>query len=351
MKLFIKISLLLLLPFFVQAQRHKQLDSLRRTLGNAANDTIRMDVYDQLAYYFYEVSPDSSLLYAEKELQIATQLNLKIYEANALTHKGYDFTNLINYPKALESFLEAQKIAEDPTCEKTVWHFSNSQTPREVSISILNTNQYLLALLYATVGNSEKKISSFLNAKTYAESIGDTAAIGFIFHQLGWDMLGLGKLDSALLFAQKALFYFSKSSITFRDSRYIGRTYVGGVYNTIGEIYRRQGNFDSSLFAIRKGEQINREKNNLSNLGASYAFLSNLFLDTKKADTSITYARKALEIFKDVNFIWGVADAYKTISSAFSQQNKTDSAFAYFKLATALNDSLKNVEREKLLAY
>ena len=49
MKLFLKIALLLLLPAFVKAkQNNKQLDSLRRTLGNAANDTIRMDVYDQL---------------------------------------------------------------------------------------------------------------------------------------------------------------------------------------------------------------------------------------------------------------------------------------------------------------
>lgn len=121
--------LLLLLPAFIQAQQqNKQLDSLRRVLGNTANDTMRMDVYDQLAYYFYEVNADTSLLYAEKELQIARRLNLKIYEANALTHQGYDFTNLTNYPKALEAFLEAQKIAEDPASEKTVWHFSNSQT-------------------------------------------------------------------------------------------------------------------------------------------------------------------------------------------------------------------------------
>ena len=231
MKVLIKILLLLLLPVFVSAQQHKQLDSLRMALSNAANDTIRMDVYDQLAYYFYEVNPDSSLLYAEKELQIATQLNLKIYEANALTHQGYDFTNLNNYPKALESFLEAQKIAEDPACEKTVWHFAINQTPREVRISLLNTNQYLLGLLYATAGNRDKEVSSFLKAKSYAESIRDTAGIGFVIWQLGRNYIDLGKLDSALLFAQKALSYFSKSNISFRDRRYAGRTYVGWLYS------------------------------------------------------------------------------------------------------------------------
>ncbi|MEP6949626.1 MAG: hypothetical protein ABI863_10150 [Ginsengibacter sp.] len=45
MKLFIKISLLLLLPAFVQAQQQRQLNSMRIALGTAANDTIRRDVH------------------------------------------------------------------------------------------------------------------------------------------------------------------------------------------------------------------------------------------------------------------------------------------------------------------
>jgi len=352
MKLFIKISLLLLLPAFVQAQQqHKQLDSLRMAAANAANDTIRMDVYDQLADYFYEINADTSLLYAEKELQIARQLHLKIYEANALTHQGYDFTSLNNYPKALEAFLEAQKIAEDPASEKTVWHFSNSQTPLEVRISILNTNQYLLGILYATVGNGDKEVSSFLKAKSYAESIRDTAAIGFVYWMLGTYYSDLGKLDSALLFAQKALYNFSKSNTTFRDSRYRGRTYVGRVYNFIGSIYLGKGNFDSSLYALRKGEQINREQNNLSGLGQSYILLSFLFLETKKTDTSLFYARKALEIFKSVGDFRVMASCYGIISSAYAQQNKPDSAFAYLTLSTHLNDSLNFVLKKNLLAY
>ena len=352
MKLFIKITLLLLLPALVQAQsQQKQLDSLRMALGNAANDSIRMDVYDHLAYYFGEVNADSSLLYAEKELQIARQLNMKIYEANALMHQGYALIGLINYPKALEAFLEAQKIAEDPACENTVWRFSNSLTPREVRISMLNTNQYLLGSLYGAVGNRDKMISSLLNAKDYAESIRDTAAIGFVYWQLGGDYQNLGKLDSALFFAQKALFYFSKSNITFITRRYGSRTYVGGVYNSIGDIYQRKGNFDSALSALRKAEQINMETNNPWTLGYSYAGLSNLFLTTKKADTSLFYASKALETFKDVGDFFGIAYAYKTISSAYAQQNEPDSAFAYLTLSTNINDSLNSVQKKNLLAY
>jgi len=126
---------------------------------------------------------------------------------------------------------------------------------------------------------------------------------------------------------------------------------VGRVYNFIGSIYLGKGNFDSSLYALRKGEQINREQNNLSGLGQSYILLSFLFLETKKTDTSLFYARKALEIFKSVGDFRVMASCYGIISSAYAQQNKPDSAFAYLTLSTHLNDSLNFVLKKNLLAY
>ena len=352
MKLFIKLSLLLLLTAFVQAQQqHTRLDSLRIVLSNAANDTIRMDVDDQLAHYFYEVNADTSLVYAESELQIARQLNMKFYEANALIHQGYDCTKLYYFQNALKVLLEAQKIAEDPASEKTVWHFSNNQTPREVRISMLSTIQYLLGIMYSSVDNKDKQILSYQKAKNYAESIQDTAAIGFVYSQWGLYYLGLDKLDSALLFEQQALYDFSKSSLSFRDKRYGDRTYVGGVFNSIGQIYRQKGNFDSSVYAFRKGEQINREQNNLSGLGDSYLELSFLFLTTIKVDTGLIYARKALETQKGLGNNQGIADAYEAISTAFSQLNKPDSAFAYLRLSVNKNEITNYLRTNSLLAY
>ncbi len=348
----------MLLPAFVEAQySNKQLDSLRTALGNAANDTIRMDVCDQLAYYFAEVNPDSALLYAEKELQITRQLNLKIYEASTLSGRGYDLMNLMNYPKALESLLEAQKILEDPASEKTVWHFSNSLTPRQIRIGLLSRNQLFLALLYYVdiqehhAGNRDKMMLSFLRAKSYAESIRDTAAIGFVYWLLGRECADRNKLDSGLFFTQKALQYFSKSDISFIDRRYLGRTYVGRVYSAIGSMYMGKGDFDSALFAFRKGEQINRGKNNMYGLSGSYTSLSHFFLTTKKLDSSLFYARKALETSKSLTSFWGIASSYRTISSVYAQQNNSDSAFAYLTLSSDLIDSLNFARTKKLLAY
>ena len=99
MKSFIKISLLLLLHAAAPAQQgsvyelqqRKQLDSLQIAVKNAANDTIRMDLYQKLATFYGEVNVkrDSSLYFSEQQLVISQKLKLKLWEAGALDNIGF----------------------------------------------------------------------------------------------------------------------------------------------------------------------------------------------------------------------------------------------------------------------
>ncbi len=72
MKSMLKIALLLLLPFFVNAQsQQKESDSLHRALKNADNDTIKMFVLNHLGDYYSESNRDSSLYYYEAAIAMA----------------------------------------------------------------------------------------------------------------------------------------------------------------------------------------------------------------------------------------------------------------------------------------
>ncbi len=127
MKKFI-LFLLLLLPVFVEAQSQPdKLDSLHMALKNAANDTIRMDVLSQLGWYHYNINYDSARFYWAQGLSIAQKLKLKLYEAGILS-QAFDLS-WSNYPKALELFLQALQIAEDPASEKNVWNLPAGHTP------------------------------------------------------------------------------------------------------------------------------------------------------------------------------------------------------------------------------
>src|ERR1700709_783177 len=145
MKLFFKICFFLFFPTLLRAQSQPpQLTSLQLRLRNAPSDTVRMNAYDQLGWYYAEIDRDSALSYFEKELPISRRLRLRLYEADALNGMGYALEQLGNYPKSLDSYLEAQKIARDLASEKNAWNLthnawntSKSPNPKDARLDLL----------------------------------------------------------------------------------------------------------------------------------------------------------------------------------------------------------------------
>ncbi len=129
MRSLIKISLLLLLPVFAKTQANqKYLDSLHQALKTAANDTVRMDIYENLGWYYEEINRDSILFYSDRILQLARQMNQKLKEANALSMKGVSLLDLEDFPKSLESLMQALHIAQNPSSEENTGHLPTIYT-------------------------------------------------------------------------------------------------------------------------------------------------------------------------------------------------------------------------------
>jgi len=124
-----------------------------------------METYQELNWYYQEVNRDSSIFYSNLALPIAKRLKLKLHEANILDNKGYVLMHLGNYPKSLESFLLALKIAEDPASEddnyKLYW-YSIKKSPRVFRLSVLSSIHHDMGHLYgrtALVNLSRTQIS------------------------------------------------------------------------------------------------------------------------------------------------------------------------------------------------
>ena len=345
MKQFIKIVLLLLLPVFVSAQPvQKKLDSLHFALKNAANDTIRMDVYNNLGIYYNEINRDSSFFYLDQTIPIAQKLKLKLIEASALTNKGYMQTHLGDYSRSLESFLQALKIAEDPASEKNIWHPYRGLTPHNVRLNALGYLYLNMGHLYGKTGNTDKQTANYFTAKSFAESVSDTLLLTLANMNLGDVYLRLNKLDSALIFEQNALSFYAIQQ--FRARRYEGTTLL-----LMGDIYRQKKDFNQALFYYLKALQASTDQNNLTSLGYSYDALSKLYDKLQNSDSSLFYAMKGLETAKIIGQPQHMAKAYKRLSDVYSNRKNRDSTLKYLQLSTVLQDSLNTVERNNQLAY
>ena len=208
------VFLLLLLPVFVEAQlQQDRLNSLHQALKNAANDSIRMDAYYKLAQYYNEINRDSTLYYLAKGIPISQKLELKLYEAHMLENQGYILGRLGNYPKALESFLQALKIAEDPASEKYAWNLPNGTTPRNERLNRLGVLYLTMGHLYGSTNNPNKQISNYHKSIVLADSVQNSDLLVLANMNLGRVYLQQNQLDSALLFQQTALAHCSEHGI------------------------------------------------------------------------------------------------------------------------------------------
>ena len=346
MKIFIKLSVLLLLPVFVSSQS-RQLDSLYIALSKAGNDSIRMETYQKLHWFYQEVNRDSALFYSDKALPIAKQLKLRLHEAEILDGKGYMFMHLGNYPKSLETYLRALKIAEDPTAENdnyNLFYNNKRQTPQIFRLQVLSSIHHDMGHLYGRTGNTNKQILNYRETESISESIRDTRQLALVNMNLGWAYSLSDKIDSAIFFVQKSLAFWSM--LPFEQRKYEGLS-----LNELGDYYQRQGKSNLAMDALIKSVTVNKEQNNLAFLGDSYISLGNLYKTLNKIDSGLLYARKGLETFIAVGQPTGIASAYSLLSLLFDVQSKTDSAFIYSKLATVLKDSLNIVEQKNLQAF
>lgn len=348
MKRSIKIFALLLLPILVSSQiQHNKLDSLHITLKYAENDSVQMEAYQKLNWYYQEVNRDSAIYYSDHALPIAKQLNLKLHEAEILDSKAYIYMHLGNYPKSLETFLQALKIAQDPSSEKDTYNLSRNSirlTPRNYRLTILSSIHHNMGHLNGRTGNPNKQILHYRETESISESIRDTNQLALVNMNLGWAYSTLDKIDSAIYFVKKSLVFWS--ALPFDQRKYEGLS-----LNELGDYYQLQGKSDLAMDALIKSVRVNNEQNNLAFLGESYISLGNLYNTINKPDSGLFYAWKGLETFKAVGLPSGMAKAYGLLSLLYDMQNKTDSAFAYSKLATVLKDSLNIVEQKNLQAF
>ena len=345
MKKKFKVILFLLLPVFVSAQvQQARLDSLQLALKNAANDTVRMDAYRRIERYYTEINRDSSLLYNAQSLSIAQKLGLKITEARILTDRGFVLTEIGNYPECLESLYQALKIAEDPAIKKNIGNLPDGQPPEIARLILLALIHLNMGNLYGATGNNYKKLSEYLVAMEFADSVGNDELKIAAITNVGNAYLKLNKLDSALLFEQKAI-----SMISNRAGGY--ERYDGFALQVLGRIYQAKGDFELSRDAYQKSIRISQEQNTLPGLARTLNLLGGLYQIIKKPDSGLHYAREALETARTAGLSVEIKNAYKLLADTYSDQKNKDSTLAYLKLYTVLNDSLNKVEKENLLAY
>ena len=217
-----KIIVLIALISFISAISYAQADSsasyeilvLKQQLKNAGSDTSQVFVLASLSYFYAYTNYDSSLLYAEKALELSNKIDYARGRANALLGFGNLYLRQGDYAQALQYQFQALELSEK-------LHFE-----REKAISLME-----LGFTYGSLSDNPRSI-------TFSKLARD------IFRNNSWDnfnveneiaisnvYLTTGMKDSALLCMQKV----------YDDPK--NKTQLPIILEVLGNIHTSLGNY------------------------------------------------------------------------------------------------------------
>ena len=101
---------------FASAQQ-SLIDSFHKQISITTSDTNKLVMTRMIARIYSEINADSAYYYANKTLELARKLKLRLVEASATREMAYALMNMGNYPRSLQTILSALAIAQDPKSE------------------------------------------------------------------------------------------------------------------------------------------------------------------------------------------------------------------------------------------
>ncbi len=317
--LFILVSVTIAYNSDAQTNQVFKRDSLQQALQKEKTDTGRVLLLSELAYQLHESKPDTAMILALEALSLSRRIGFEKGEAVSLNRVGNVYSNIGNYPKAMEVYLQALRLNE-----KINNLDGRQRNLGNIGVQYLHQGEYRQALNYQ------------FEAKKLAEQINNKESIAIAFVNIAQIYFELKVFDSAILYAQQS--YNIASQINYFRTMGSSQAHLGHIYAETGKNTLALEYFRLSIPDLKTAE---------SDAVLSYAFLgmAKVFEKNKQPDSVLFYAGESMFLAKEKGFTLEVRDAGRFLSMYYRKTGIADSAFFYQDITKAANDSLFNQQK------
>jgi len=298
-----------------------ELDSLRSLLSQRAEDTSTVLLLSLLSEKLARSQPHESLMYAEKALRLARQLDFVRGKAVASYNVANAHYRLGNYAPALEYATTAREMYENLADKANVAKCFN-----RIGTIYRHEQQFPQAL--AALSES---------VKLYA-ALGDSAGMAAPVNNLGETYRSMGNNKAALTYFFQTFALDSALNDTLSMAQDIAN---------VGETYRRLGQVDKALAALRKALDYGGDVYSRSEIIAG---LARLFYDMKDFRQARQYASQAVAIDSAAGFKPRLRESLEISALAAAAEQDFRAAYMFQQRLTAISDTLFNEENSKTLA-
>ncbi len=324
MKKHIIFSLLIFNSLFLIAQNNI-VDSLQALLVlHPKEDTIKVNLLNEIAYKIYYVNIDKTLIYAEEAKELAEKLNFKNGKAESLRLIGIYHDLKAHYSKALESYQKALEI--------------NREIGNKKGISYCLNN---IGIVYWYKDNHSLALEFFQKSLKINDEIGDKDGISRCLNNIGEIHMKLGNNSQAIDYFHKSL------EVKVEIGNRLGYSVC---LNNIGEIYLRQENYSVALQNFQESLKIRKHFGDNYGICLSYRSIGKIYLITCNFSKALDFTLKSLKIANKLELLEIQKDLHEQLSKIYATTKSYKKAYENYILYKELNDSIFNEDYLKKIS-
>ncbi len=318
---FLTITVLCYIATTLAAQT--SVDSLWRVVEESQDPIVKIDALNKIAYELRSVNPDSTLLIGTQSEAMSIANNYQLGVGDAKMRRAIAHTNLGNYYRALQLYLESQSI------------FNELDNPDRVASCLNNIGR-----LYNFIGDHQRALKYYQQAATRFAELKDTRE-GNMLNNIGY----IYKLEGKYSLALEYLYRSWESAHKVNDP---SRS-LYPIYN-IGSVYMLSNELDSAFKYLDSSMNLAYELRNQYILSLTKIDLGQLYLKIDEPRNAEASFKEAYEVASAAGMRSELRDAARHLSSVYEDQNDLRQALEFRKIYQATNDSLFNRDLARRIA-
>jgi len=339
--------------------QYSEMEDFNRKIDTTRNDSDRLRLYLDFAYYVDDSIPDLAFEYTQKALELAEKLNHDYGQLEAFYQMAVYYSTIgkyylsINYLVKCEGFLKkydrkellAEIYLSIANHYYTLAEYNDAMdyTQRIIAISEeLNANSIkadaflTMGIIHGQKGNSEEAIRFQNLAAGIYKTLRDSIGIGTCYNNIGDEYLQKEEYH-------KAIEFFNQAHIFYKAENYIEGNAT--VYQNLGIAYAKLGNTVEARNYFKQAKVIYEATNDDYEIAALYIDLAEFYADIKNYSKAIEFGEKTMEMALGVNAKQIVIDVAKNLSEYYAQTGNYKKAFENHKMYKSFNDTLLNDEK------
>ncbi len=308
-------SFLLLFCFASLSVHAANLVEQRQDTTETKYDTSYVDLLNNISGKYRFRNPDSVLLYANKALDISTNINYKKGTLIALSRLGDYYSDVGNYEKASTIYADLQQFIntiEDPNVQinfliTIAIHYTISNDHPDAlknftqALNLAKENNLIkkealirhnIGYMYTVVDMFEDAHAQFTKAEELYSAVGDDLKAAYSKSNMALNALNAGKPEQAIKYARASL----KQFIADEDILWMARSY--GIH---GRYHYETKHLDSALYYTAKAEKLLHIVENHRDWLKQANLLTKIYLDKKNLTKAEFYADSSLVLAKKIN--------------------------------------------------